>query len=124
LFRSFDIVSSFGFRASNLQGQIFLSERCAFAPLRLCARHLYFGCDFAAAPAVKLRNSIFLAPLGGVNTNSLSVTFGARSQLRITTVNSGSPLTCFEVRMNLSGSGLSPSWIQTCQSTSAARNAR
>src|SRR5262249_18734832 len=96
-----------------------LCALCVFA-----GDYFSFGCDFATAPAVKLRNSIFLAPLGGVKLNSLSVTFGARSQLLTTIVNSGSPLTCFEVRINLSGSGLSPSWIQTCQSTSAARNAR
>ena len=55
-----------------------------------------------------MRNSIFLAPLGGAELNSLSVNFGARSQLLITTVNCGSPATFFDVRMNLRGSGLLP----------------
>ncbi len=70
--------------------------------------------DFAAS-AVSRRNSIFLAPFGATKVNSLSLNFGATSQLRITTVNSGSPLTFFELRMNLRGNGLSPSSIQICQ---------
>src|SRR4029453_2567260 len=77
-----------------------------------------------AASAVNWRNSIFLAPLGGTKVNSLSVNFGATSQLLINTENCGSPATFFEVRMNLRGSGLSPSSIQICQSPSGARNAR
>src|SRR5262245_23911902 len=102
-------------RGSSVKGQ------------RIPPRHLtlnprsYFG--FAASP-VNWRNSIFLAPLGGVKLNICSVNFGARSQFLTNTVNSGSPLTCFEVRTNLRGSGLPPSSIQICQSTSAPRNAR
>jgi hypothetical protein len=84
---------------------------------------LYFGCGLAAS-AVSWRNSIFLAPLGGVKLNSAFVNFGVKSQLLIDTVNSGDPLTCFEVSTNLRASGLSPSSIQICQSTSDPRNAR
>ena len=48
-----------------LRGALFLPNFAAFAPLRETS---YFGCGFASA--VSLRNSIFLAPLGGVKLNS------------------------------------------------------
>jgi hypothetical protein len=62
-----------------------------------------------AASAVSWRNSIFLAPLGGVKLNSEFVNFGATSQFLINTANCGSPVTFFDVRMNFRGCGFSPS---------------
>jgi hypothetical protein len=59
-----------------------------------------------AAPEVSMRKSIFLASFGGVKLNSASVNFGAKSQLLTSTVICGSPVTFFEVRINLCGRGL------------------
>src|SRR5262245_38019145 len=62
-------ISDFVLRIYNLAP---LREICEVR-LRLCRNccylPFYLGCAFAV-PSVKLRNSIFLAPLGGVKTNS------------------------------------------------------
>jgi hypothetical protein len=51
------------------------------------------------------------------------VILGAASHFDITTTNCGDSETRFEVTTNFRGSGLAPSSIHICQSTSALRNA-